>query len=91
MFRPRFVTMTAALPCGFFVVRECRADALNRSVLKRDRLDKDHLVFRFRSSHDSAAASFANFGIEGHQQRIDLVWRFRNPHNEFAAMYGADF
>src|SRR6516165_4221958 len=39
------------------------------------------LVSRFRSSHHCAAASFANFGIEGHQQLIDLVWLwFRSPH-----------
>jgi len=29
------------------------------------------LVSRFRSSRDLAAGSYANFGIEGHQQLID--------------------
>src|SRR3979409_353154 len=39
------------------------------------------LVSRFRSSHHSAPPSFANFGIEGPQQLIDLVWLwFRSPH-----------
>src|SRR5215468_9639871 len=43
-------------------------------------------VSRFRSSYRFAASSFANFGIEGHQQLIDLVWlRFRSPHCELAA------
>src|SRR5205807_7395480 len=44
------------------------------------------LVSRFRSSHHCAAASFANFGIEGHYQLIDLVWLwFRSPHFGLAA------
>jgi hypothetical protein len=39
------------------------------------------LVSRFQSSHHYAARSLANFGIEGHQQPIDLVWLwFRSPH-----------
>ena len=42
---------------------------------------KGVLVSRFRSSHDFAAHSQANFGIEGHSQLIDLVWLwFRSPH-----------
>src|SRR5215468_1513205 len=46
----------------------------------------DSLVSRFRSSHHRAAASFANFGIEGHYQLIDLVWLwFRSPHFGLAA------
>src|SRR5205085_9251248 len=44
------------------------------------------LVSRFRSSHHCAAASFANFGIEGHWQLTDLVWLwFRSPHFGLAA------
>ena len=55
MFRRRFVTMTAAPPRGF-VVRECKADAHNRSVLKRGRLDKDHWANRhFPAVQDSAS------------------------------------
>src|SRR5215204_6488839 len=43
-------------------------------------------VSRFRSSHHCAARSLANFGIEGHQQLIDLVWLwFRSPHFGLAA------
>jgi hypothetical protein len=43
-------------------------------------------VSRFRSSPHRAATSFAKVGIEGHQQRIDLVWLwFRNPYDERAA------
>src|SRR5262249_58635536 len=43
-------------------------------------------VPRFRSSHHFAARSFANFGIEGHYQLIDLVWLwFRSPHLGLAA------
>src|SRR5438874_13224338 len=39
------------------------------------------LVSPFRSSHHSAAPLVANFGIEGHEQHIDLVWLwFRSPH-----------
>jgi len=38
-----------------------------------------------------AASTFANFGFEGHQQIIDLVWLwFRSPHCELAAI-DADF
>src|ERR1700730_3029133 len=50
-------------------------------------LEIEHeLVSRFRSSHHCAATSFANFGIEGHQQLIDLVWLwFRSPHFGIAA------
>src|SRR6516164_10147598 len=45
-----------------------------------------HTVSRFRSSHHCAAASVANFGIEGHSQLIDLVWLwFRSPHFGLAA------
>jgi len=42
--------------------------------------------FPIPSSHHYAAASFANLGIEGHKQLIDLVrfW-FRIPHDELAA------
>jgi hypothetical protein len=36
------------------------------------------LVSRFRSSHHCVATSFANFGIEGHWQLIDLVPAFRS-------------
>jgi hypothetical protein len=44
------------------------------------------LVSRFRSSHHYAARSIANFGIEGHQHLIDLVWLwFRSPHFGLAA------
>jgi hypothetical protein len=43
--------------------------------------ERRDLVSRFRSSHHCAAASFANFGNEGHWQLIDLVWLwFRSPH-----------
>src|SRR5258708_35845940 len=50
-------------------------------------LEIEHgLVSRFRSSHHCAATSFANFGIEGHWQLIDLVWLwFRSPHFGLAA------
>src|SRR6185436_21061314 len=38
------------------------------------------LVSRFRSSYGHAAASYTNFGIEGHRQVIDSTWlRFRTP------------
>jgi hypothetical protein len=34
----------------------------------------------------AATTTFANFGIEGHLQTIDLVWLwFRSPHDELAA------
>src|SRR6266478_1948674 len=50
-------------------------------------LEIEHgLVSRFRSSHHCAATSFANFGIEGHWQLVDLVWLwFRSPHFGLAA------
>src|SRR5690606_34799975 len=55
------------------------ADASSRDKSAR-------LVSRFRSSHHCAAPLFANFGIEGHWQLIDLVWLwFRSPHDEPAA------
>jgi hypothetical protein len=34
--------------------------------MRADRVSACKLVSRFRSSHHCAAASFANFGIEGH-------------------------
>jgi hypothetical protein len=44
------------------------------------------LVSRLRSSHHSAAPSFANFGIEGHRQLADLVWLwFGSPYLGVAA------
>jgi hypothetical protein len=50
------------------------------------------LVSRFRSSHHCAAVSFANFGIEGHYQLIDLVWLWlRSPHFGLANKNDADF
>jgi chromate transport protein ChrA len=50
------------------------------------RVDIAALVSRFRSSHHCAAVSFANFGIEGHSQLIDLAWLwFRSPHFGLAA------
>src|SRR6185503_12129752 len=52
---------------------------LNRGAI-RGRIASG-LVSRFRSSDHRAAPSFANFGIEGHEQLIDLVWLwFRSPH-----------
>src|SRR5262249_50017979 len=44
------------------------------------------LVSRFRSSHHCAAASFANFGIEGHYHVIDPLWLcYRGAHFGFVA------
>jgi very-short-patch-repair endonuclease len=53
-----------------FVCREQRlvieVDGGQHATDKRDAVRNRWLVPRFRSSHHSAARSFANFGIEGH-------------------------
>jgi len=44
-----------------------------------------------RNSHHCAAASFANFAIEGHWQLIDLVWLwFRVRMSDLACKNDAD-
>src|SRR5262249_36524696 len=68
----------ATNPSSVTVVLETLKALVDRLVL--------WLVSRFRSSQHFAASSFANFGIEGHWQLIDLVWLwFRSPHCELAA------
>src|SRR5215470_12678340 len=81
------MTRTSEPPSGERYRSERRLSNLlpmrpKRAGLPPTRVDgKGRLVSRFRSSPHCAAPSFANFGIEGHYQLIDLVWLwFRSPH-----------